>query len=97
MGNLANQQGQGVSNVYGASGSQLATILQQAGLSQADISRIIAQSQASTAQTGSGQFAGLPGVPGVSQTQGILGGIGQLAGGVGTAIGGMAGTGLFGL
>jgi hypothetical protein len=97
MGNLAQNQGQGISNVYGASGTQLATILQQAGLSQADIARIMAQSQASTAQTASQQFAGLPGVPGVQEQGGILGGVGQLAGGVGTAIGGMKGTGLFGL
>jgi hypothetical protein len=73
MGNLAQNQGQGISNVYGASGDQLATILQQAGLSQADIARIMAQSQASTAQTGSGQFAGLPGVPGIQEQGGFMG------------------------
>jgi hypothetical protein len=86
MGNLANQQGQGVSNVYGTSGSQLATILQQAGLSQADISRIMAQSQASTAQTGSGQFAGLPSIPGTQEQQGFMGRNSQ---GIGTMLAGL--------
>jgi hypothetical protein len=80
MGNLAQNQGQGISNVYGTSGTQLAAILQQAGLSQADISRIMAQSQATTAQTGSGQFAGLPSIPNVQEQQGLLGRNGQAIG-----------------
>jgi hypothetical protein len=83
LGNLANQQGAGIAGVYDAQTSNLANILSQSGMSQADIQRIIAQSQAGAAQTGAGQYAGLGAIPGTQQTTGIIGNLvqgGQAAG-----------------
>mgnify|MGYP003636221155 CR=1 FL=1 len=91
---LANQQGQDISGVYGNYASNLAPLLTQAGLSQAQIMQILSQGQSGVNQTGSGQRAGLAGVPGTQQTQGALAGIGQLAGGIGSAMTGYSSLGL---
>jgi hypothetical protein len=87
VGGLAQGQGQETGQAIAQQTGNLANLLTQAGLSQAQIAQILAQSQAGAAQTAAGQYAGLPGVPGVQQNTGMLGSIGQFAGGVGTLLG----------
>jgi hypothetical protein len=90
MAGTAQGAGQDMSQVIGAQSGNLANILAQAGMSQADIQRIIAQSQAGAAQTAAGQFAGLPTTFAVQEQQGALSRVGQgMAGaaeGIGTAM-----------
>lgn len=79
LANLALQQGQGAQNIFGQTSGNLANLLSGLG-----------QGQAQIGMQGAGQYAGLPGIPGVQQTTGLLGGIGQLASGIGSAMGGYA-------
>lgn len=73
LANNASTQGQQVSDLYGVQSGNLANLLTGAGMSQAEVARIIAAAQAQAAQTQAGQQAGLPTIPGVQQTSGILG------------------------
>ena len=86
LSNLINQQGGGLSSLLGSTGGNLAQLLSGAGQAQAGGQMDLAQLLARIAQLESGQAAGLPGVPGVQQTQGIAGGLADLAGGIGGAI-----------
>jgi len=84
---LQAQQGLGLSNILGQGGGNLAEILQAAGagqgLSQENLAAILAN-----IATGQGStIAGLPGIPGVQQTQGLIGGVQDL----GQAITGITG------
>jgi hypothetical protein len=83
LSNLANQQGAGLSGMYDQQGGNIAAILQNAGLTQAQIQQVMAQQLSGVNMQGAGYNSGLPGIPGVQQTGGIIGGIGQLASGVG--------------
>jgi hypothetical protein len=73
LANLAAGQGQGISDIYGAGTGNLANLLTGYG-----------QGAANIGMQGANMFSGLPGVPGVQQTQGALQGIGQAAEGIGT-------------
>lgn len=70
-----------------AAAGNLASVLSGTGGQLATSDTNLAQLLANLASGAGGQVAGLPGIPGVQQQQGILGGLGQLAGGVGTLLG----------
>jgi len=76
LANLALQQGQGMSDIYGTGAGNLANLLSGYG-----------QGSAQIGMQGAGQFAGMGAIPGTQQNPGILGQLGQLAGGVGGLIG----------
>jgi hypothetical protein len=83
---LASALGGDISGVYGAQSKNLADLLVQSGMAQADATRISAQLLSNIATGASGQVAGLgTSVGQPQQNQGILGQVGQFAGGVGTA------------
>jgi len=77
------RQGLGTDLSTTLSGSNLANLLVGAGQGQAqslqDLAALLANINAGQASN----VSGLPGIPGTQQTPGVLGGIGQLAGGVG--------------
>ncbi len=83
LGNLAQQQ----AALAQQQGGNLANLLSGAGAQGAAGQQNLAQLLANLSAQSSGQIAGLPGIPGVQQQPGILGGIGQAAGGIGTLIG----------
>ena len=83
LSNLASQQGAGVGDLL--SGGNLANILAGAGSAQGLSQEQLATILANIATGSASQVAGLPGIPGVQQTEGILEGVGQAAGGIGTA------------
>jgi len=94
---LASALGGDISGVYGAQSKNLADLLVQSGMAQADATRISAQLLSNIATGASGQVAGLgTSVGQPQQNQGILGQVGQLAGGVGTAATAGKDLGLFG-
>lgn len=70
LANLALQQGQNAQNIFGQTSGNLANLLSGYG-----------QGQAGVNMQGSGQYAGLPGIPGTQQSTGILGSLGQAASG----------------
>lgn len=82
----ANQLGRDTSTVLGQGGGNLANLLSGAGAAQAGSQSQLATILANIATQQGSTIAGLPGIPGVQQTQGILGGIGQAAGGIGAAM-----------
>ena len=85
---IASALGGDISGVYGAQSKNLADLLVQSGMAQADATRISAQLLSNIATGASGQVVGLgTSVGQPTQNQGILGQAGQFAGGVGTAIG----------
>jgi hypothetical protein len=83
---LADQQGRGLSDITGQQGQNLATMLQNAGLTQSQIQQIMAQGLAGANTAAGSQAAGLPGIPGIQQTDGMLGQIGNFATGIGTLL-----------
>lgn len=83
LSNLANQQGAGLSGMIGQNAGNLANILSQSGLTNAQQQQALAQLLSGSAMQGAGYAAGLPGIPGVQQTNGILSQIGNLASGIG--------------
>lgn len=88
---LAAGLGGDISGVYATQSKNLADLLTQSGMAQADATRIAA-SLLSNIATGSGsQVAGLgTSVGQPQQTQGILGQVGQAASGIGTAAAGLS-------
>lgn len=80
---LQQQQGIGLSDLLGASGGNLANLLAGQGVTSGNIATQLGSGLANSGQTAAGQLAGLPGIPGVQQTQGALTSIGQAAGGIG--------------
>jgi len=87
LANLANQGGMDVGNALGQGGGNLANLLAGAGGAQADVLRQIAELQAKGLLSTAGQYGGLPSIPNVQQTQGLMnGGLGAALGGIGTAM-----------
>jgi len=84
---LQNQQGAGLADLLG--GQDIASILQQAGITDANTQQQLATLLANIATGQGSQAASLNGIPGTQQEQGILGGLGQLAGGVGGLLTGL--------
>lgn len=87
LSNLVNQQGGGVSDITGQAGGNLANLLSGAGQAQAGSQQQLATLLANLSTQQGSTVADLPGIPGSQQQSGILGGLGALAGGVGTAVG----------
>lgn len=84
LSNLINQQGLGAADLLGSTGGNLAGLLAGAGQEQGASQQQLAALLSQLSLQGSGQVAGLPGVPGVQQQGGILGDLGRFASGVGT-------------
>ena len=87
LANLIAGQGQGVSNILGQGTGSLANILAAAGGAGQASQQQLATLLANIATGSASQQAALPGLPGLQRDPGILAGIGQAAGGIGTAIG----------
>lgn len=78
---LANQQGAGLSDMYGNYTSNIANLLSGGGASQATSNQALASLLANIATGSQNNFVGASGLPNVSQTQGNLSGIGDMLGG----------------
>jgi len=84
---IASALGGDISGVYGAQSKNLADLLVQSGMAQADATRVAAQLLANVATGGAGQVAGLgTSVGAPTQTEGIIDGLGKAASGVGSLI-----------
>lgn len=86
LANLNSQQGAGVSDIISRNSGNLAQLLVGSGTANADARMQLAQLLSALGMTQSSQVAGLPGIPGIQQTQGILPAIGQFAAGLGGAM-----------
>lgn len=86
LSNLMQQQGAGIAGTIQQAGSNIANLLSGAAEAQAAGNEQLATLLANIASGQASQMAGLPSIPGVTKTEGALGGIGQLASGIGTAI-----------
>lgn len=86
LANLANQQGQGISDTIGNTAGDLANIISGAGQQQATSQQNLATILANIASGQGSQVASLPGIPGVQETGGILGNVGNFLSGVGTLL-----------
>lgn len=84
LSSLINQQGAGMADMYGTNMGNIANILTGAGRDQSASSQALAALLGNIATGSASQVAGLPGIPGVSQTQGILEGLGNAAAGFGS-------------
>ena len=86
LSNLIQQQGAGAADIVGGGASNIANLLQgfggQAGQSQEQLAQLLAN----LATQQSGQVSSLPSSSQFLNNQGIIGGLGQLAGGVGGAV-----------
>lgn len=83
LSSLNANQGAGISDLIGSQGSQLASLLSGAGTATGASADNLATILANLSTGAASQSAALPAV---GQSQGILGGIGSLAGGIGTAL-----------
>ncbi len=88
LANLANQQGSGRSDMFGNYTGNIANLLTGAGSSQATSNANLAALLGNLGTGASSNIAGLPGIPGVSQSSGILGSIGNALSGAGQAVSG---------
>lgn len=86
LANLTNAQGQGVSDTIGSTAGDLANIISGAGQQQATSQQNLATILANIASGQGSQVASLPGIPGVQETGGILGNVGNFLSGVGTLL-----------
>lgn len=75
LSNLLSQQGAGVSDITGAGAGALANILSGTGQTQAQQQQALAALLANLATQQGSTVAGLPGIPGITETGGILGNI----------------------
>ena len=83
LSNLLNQQGSGASDIIGGGSVNIANLLNSFGGSQAGSSEQLAQLLSNLSMQQSGQVASLPSTGQFLTGGGSLGGIGQLAGGIG--------------
>jgi len=90
---LANQQGSGLSDMYGAYTGNIANLLAGAGGAQADSYGNLATLLTNIANGTQGNFVGASQLPQVGQTTGNLGGFGNLLGGAGSLYGAINGGG----
>lgn len=88
LANLANQQGAGMSDMYGSWTGNIANLLGGAGGQQATSNANLAALLANIASGAGAQSTSLPGIPGVSQSPGMLGNIGNALSGAGMALSG---------
>lgn len=88
LANLANQQGAGMSDMYGGYIGNIATLLSGAGGQQSTSNANLAALLANIGTGAANNVAGLPGIPGVSQNSGILQNIGNALSGAGQAASG---------
>lgn len=86
LADLVSQQGQQAGAVIGGTQSNLANLLSGAGQQQAAGQTQLAAILANLATQQGSTVAGLPSIPGIQETEGILARLGQAASGVGTAI-----------
>jgi hypothetical protein len=86
LADLINRQGTGISDALGEGGSNISNLLVNQGLQQSTNSLDIAKLLAGIGTGSASQVAGLPGIPGIQNQQGILEGVGKAASGIGTAI-----------
>lgn len=84
LADLINNQGLNQANTIGTNATNIANLLSGTGANQATTQTNLAALLANLASGSAGQYAGLPGIPGIQQTTGILQSIGQAAQGVGT-------------
>lgn len=81
---IANQQGSGLSDMYGSYTGNIANLLAGAGGAQATSNQSLANLLANLATGSQSNFVGASGLPNTTQSQGMLGSIGNALGGVGT-------------
>jgi len=86
LANLANQQGAGMSDQYGNYTSNIANLLSGAGQSQATSNANLAALLANISNGTMGAYTNASQIPGVQQTTGMLGNIGNALSGVGAGI-----------
>jgi len=89
LSNLIQQQGAGISGLIGQGGGNLSNLLTGAGTQQAQSLENLANILASLSVGQGATVSRLPAIPGIDQTTGSLGRIGDLLSGVGT-LGGAA-------
>jgi len=87
---LANQQGSGLSDLYGSGTGNIANLLAGAGGAQADSYSNLATLLTNIANGTQGNFVAASQIPGVQNRDGMLSGIGQAAEGVGLGMSGYA-------
>ena len=89
LANLANQQGAGMSDMFGSYTGNIANLLAGAGGEQAASNQNLAALLANIASGTMSPIVQASQVPGVQQSQGLLGGIGNAAYGVGSMLSGI--------
>jgi len=87
LADIASKGGQMLSELLGQQGTNIANLLGGTGQQQGALKTDLAALLANIATGAGSQVSGLPSIPGVTHTPGMLGDLGSLAGGVGTAIG----------
>jgi len=87
LADIASKGGQMLSELLGQQGTNIANLLGGTGQQQGALKTDLATLLANIATGAGSQVSGLPSIPGVTHTPGMLGDLGSLAGGVGTAIG----------
>ena len=88
LANLQNAEGAALAQIL--DGGQFAEIMAKAGITDANTLQQLATLLANISTGQGSQATGLGGIPGVTQTQGALAGIGQAAAGAGAAMSGFA-------
>ena len=88
LANLQNAEGAALAQIL--DGGQFAEIMAKAGITDANTLQQLATLLANISTGQGSQATGLGGIPGVTQTQGALAGIGQAAAGAGAAMSGYA-------
>lgn len=86
LADLINRQGTGISDALGEGGSNISNLLVNQGLQQSTNSLDIAKLLAGIGTGSASQVAGLPGIPGIQNQQGVLEGVGKAAAGIGTGV-----------
>lgn len=86
LANLVNQQGQDIASGIGTGAGDLANIIAGAGGAQAGSQQNLATILANIATGQGSNVTGLPGLPEVQNTDGIIGNIGNLLSGVGAVV-----------